>query len=230
MSYCLRNRVILNFRAKVQKHFQPRTRTLWSDWAQSSKESSLLQVSHSRALQCIMPKACVGVPKVSHSWLQLAVFSGCQGSPLAWRRPPRPFFLQWGDPGSQQCFLQPGGGGNKYAAWLSACWPETRHCQYSAMAAMVVRITSEQRHPVIWRLNNFLHQGANIFPDFLEERQVEAEMNCYGNFQHANWVSPHRSRFTGSIVDALISRTTNMEPHLGSESKCTRASLGEDRV
>lgn len=86
------------------------------------------------------------------------------------------------------------------------------------MTAMVEKITSEQRHPAIWRLNIFLHQRANIFPDFLEEQQVEPEMNCHGNFQHASWVSPYGSRITRSAVDTLISPTTNMEPQLGSES------------
>lgn len=49
----------------------------------------LLCCSHLSAMQCIMPKACVGVSKVSHSWMQLA-FRGVKwlsGKPFGMETP-----------------------------------------------------------------------------------------------------------------------------------------------
>lgn len=77
------------------------------------------------------------------------VLPHCQGSPLAWRHLARAFSLKQAETLRVSVVLLPAQG-RKQMHSLTFCvlaWNQTL-CQYSAMTAMVVRITSEQRHPV----------------------------------------------------------------------------------
>lgn len=102
-------------------------------------------------------------------------------------------------------------------------------CQYSAMTAMVVKITSEQRH-LVTKLSNLLHQEANVSPGFLEWWWVGAEMmKCKGNFQPAGWASVLQSLgVTGSSLtgDALTQYKHGASAY--SWHKCTAESSGEE--
>lgn len=114
---------------------------------------------------------------------------------------------------------------------LTCCvlaWNQTL-CQYSAMTAMVLKITSEQRHPVTYKLNNLLHQKANVFPDFLEGWWVGTKMRkCNGNFQPVGWVRVLQSLGAQTALQQqMLSATTNMVPQLSSGGKRT-AGFSED--
>lgn len=97
---------------------------------------------------------------------------------------------------------------------------------------MVVRITSEQRHPVTEKLKNLLHQRANVFPDFLEEWWVGADMiKCNRNFQAGSWVTILQSLGAqAALQQQILSPTTNMELQLAPGGKCTAGSSRGGRL
>lgn len=130
--HCLRNSFMLAFRAQAQNHFQTRTGTHRPYWAESLK--GIQRIALLQPFECNAVHHAQGMRGgfKGQPFLAATCFQGCEVTvrEALWHGDAHPGLAscsQQGDSGSQQCSLKPGGGGNKCTAWLSACWPETRH-------------------------------------------------------------------------------------------------------